>query len=64
MAAMVTSAIFAAAPQVHILATSREPLRTDGEHVRRLNALACPPDDPKLTLAAVATFSAAELCNG
>lgn len=61
MAAVVASAIFAAAPQVHILATSREPLTADGEHVRRLDALACPPDDPMLTPAAARTFSAAEL---
>jgi predicted ATPase/DNA-binding winged helix-turn-helix (wHTH) protein len=61
MAAVVASTIFAAAPQIHILATSREPLSADGEHVRRLDALACPPDDPKLTLAAAGTFPAAEL---
>jgi predicted ATPase/DNA-binding winged helix-turn-helix (wHTH) protein len=61
MAAVVASTIFAAAPQIHILATSRESLSADGEHVRRLDALACPPDDPKLTLAAAGTFPAAEL---
>ena len=61
MAAVVASTIFAAAPQIQILATSREPLSADGEHVRRLDALACPPDDPKLTLAAAGTFPAAEL---
>jgi len=31
------------APHLHILATSREGLRAEGEHVQRLDALACPP---------------------
>ena len=35
--------IFIEAPEVHILATSREALRVEGEHVYRLDALACPP---------------------
>ena len=50
-----------AAPQVHILATSREALRVEGEHVYRLDPLACPPDDPGLTAAAVQTFPATQL---
>jgi DNA-binding winged helix-turn-helix (wHTH) protein len=37
--------IIGAAPQVHILATSREALRVEGEHIYRLDALACPPDE-------------------
>ena len=36
-----------AAPQVHILATSREALQVEGEHVYKLDPLACPPDDPR-----------------
>jgi predicted ATPase/DNA-binding winged helix-turn-helix (wHTH) protein len=50
-----------AAPQVHVLATSREALRVEGEHIYRLDALACPPDDPGLTAATVRTFPAAQL---
>ena len=50
-----------AAPQVHILATSREALRIEGEHVYRLDALACPPDAPGLTAAAVQQFPATQL---
>ena len=50
-----------AAPQVHILATSREALRVEGEHVYRLEPLACPPDDPALTAAAAQTFPATQL---
>src|SRR5882672_1366303 len=49
------------APQVHILATSREALRIEGEHVYRLDALACPPDAPGLTAEAVAQFPATQL---
>ena len=43
--AALASQIFTAAPQVHILATSREALQVEGEHVYRLEPLACPPDD-------------------
>jgi hypothetical protein len=43
-AAALAASIMEAAPQVHILATSREALRIEGEHVYRLDALACPPD--------------------
>ena len=53
--------IVAAAPHVHILATSREALRVEGEHVYRLDALACPPDAPGLTAAAVQQFPATQL---
>lgn len=60
-AAALTARIFAAAPQVHILATSREALRAEGEHVFGLEPLACPPDDPPPTAASVQTFPAAQL---
>ena len=59
--AELASRIFAAGPQVHILATSREALRVEGEHVYKLESLACPPDDPKLTAAVARTFPAAQL---
>src|ERR1700761_5719257 len=32
------------APQAHILATSREALRVEGEHVHLLHSLDCPPE--------------------
>ena len=60
-AAALAERIFAAAPQVHILTTSREPLRVEGEHVYRLGPLAFPPDDPELTAAAALTFPAIQL---
>jgi DNA-binding winged helix-turn-helix (wHTH) protein len=40
--AKLASTIFAAAPRVHILATSRETLQVEGEHVYRLEPLECP----------------------
>lgn len=59
--AALASRIFVAAPQVHILATSREALQVEGEHVYKLDALACPPDEPGLTAAVAQTFPAAQL---
>jgi predicted ATPase/DNA-binding winged helix-turn-helix (wHTH) protein len=59
--APLTAAIIDAAPQVHILATSREALRVEGEHVYRLGALACPPDEPGFTATAIGTFPATQL---
>jgi predicted ATPase/DNA-binding winged helix-turn-helix (wHTH) protein len=60
VAAMVAD-IMKAAPHVHILATSREALRIEGEHVYRLDALACPPDTAVLTAANVHSFPATQL---
>ncbi|MGD0108556.1 MAG: winged helix-turn-helix domain-containing protein [Rhodopila sp.] len=53
--------IFAGAPGVHILATSREALRVEGEHVHRLAPLSFPPDDSGLTADAALTFPAVQL---
>ena len=50
-AAALAERIFEQAPQVHILVTSRESLRVEGEHVHRLPPLASPPDDAGLTAA-------------
>jgi predicted ATPase/DNA-binding winged helix-turn-helix (wHTH) protein len=60
VAALATS-IIDRAPQVHIMATSREALRVESEHIYRLDALACPPDDPGLTAAVIRTFPATQL---
>ena len=59
--AALAASIIEAAPQVHILATSREALRVEGEHVCRLDALAYPPEGPGLTAAAVQQFPATQL---
>ncbi|MBB4170659.1 winged helix-turn-helix domain-containing protein [Rhizobium sp. BK538] len=53
--------IFSAAPQLHIIATSREPLNVEGEHVYKLAPLACPPDRPGLTATLAQGFPAIEL---
>lgn len=60
-AAAFASSVFAAAPNVHILATSREALQTDGENVYRLDTLACPPEGMELTAEAVRSFPAIQL---
>src|SRR6202035_2465862 len=59
--AALASTIFTAAPQVHLLATSREALQFEGEHVYRLDPLACPPEDLWLTAAVAQTFPAPRL---
>jgi predicted ATPase/DNA-binding winged helix-turn-helix (wHTH) protein len=59
--AALAAAIFVAAPQVHILATSREALRVEGEHVYKLDPLACPPEDLTLTATVAHTFPATQL---
>lgn len=56
--------IFQAAPEVHILATSREPLQVEGEQVHRLDSLAFPPDGASLTAARALTFPAVQLFVG
>ena len=60
-AAGLTARLYEAAPQVHILATSREALRVEGEHVYRLDPLSCPTDDRNLTVAEALTFPAVQL---
>jgi predicted ATPase/DNA-binding winged helix-turn-helix (wHTH) protein len=60
-AAGLAAEIFRAAPAAHILATSREALRVEGEQVHHLTPLDCPPDDPGLTAAAAGEFPAARL---
>lgn len=59
--ANLVASIFPAAPQLHILATSREALRVEGEQVQRLMPLTFPPDAPGLTAAMAMTFPATEL---
>jgi predicted ATPase/DNA-binding winged helix-turn-helix (wHTH) protein len=60
-AAALTERIFEEAPRVHILATSRESLRVEGEHVYQLSPLESPPDDPGLTAAEALSFPAVQL---
>jgi predicted ATPase/DNA-binding winged helix-turn-helix (wHTH) protein len=60
-AAALAEAIFAQAENVHILATSREALRVEGEHVYRLAPLDRPPVSDTLTAAESLAFPAAQL---
>jgi predicted ATPase/DNA-binding winged helix-turn-helix (wHTH) protein len=53
--------IFREAPAVHILATSREALRVDGEYTCLLPALECPPPGAEVTAAQAQSFSAVKL---
>lgn len=55
------SRILRGAPQVHILATSRETLQVEGEQIYRLRPLACPPDDAVPTAAIALTYPATRL---
>jgi DNA-binding winged helix-turn-helix (wHTH) protein len=55
------AAIIEAAPQVFLLATSREALRIEAESVYRLDTLPCPPDDPELSTEAVLSYPATRL---
>jgi len=59
--ASLASLIFGTAPHVHILATSRETLQVDGEHVYRLDPLPYPADDRQMTAEMARTFPAMQL---
>jgi predicted ATPase/DNA-binding winged helix-turn-helix (wHTH) protein len=59
--ASLAEALFQAAPLIHILATSRESLRAEGERVHRLLPLGCPPENPNLTAADTLSFPAVQL---
>ncbi|MGE7960244.1 ATP-binding protein [Pseudomonas sp. NPDC089530] len=53
--------ILRGAPQVHILTTSRESLRAEGEYVQRLESLDCPPPIAVLDRTQALGFSALQL---
>jgi predicted ATPase/DNA-binding winged helix-turn-helix (wHTH) protein len=59
--AALASQIYSKAPEVHILATSREVLQVEGEHVYRLDPLSCPPEDSGGWSAAAQAFPAPRL---
>lgn len=60
-AAALAEEVFRGAPGINILATSREPLRVEGEHVHRLPPLGVPPVTDGLTAAAALRFPAVQL---
>jgi predicted ATPase/DNA-binding winged helix-turn-helix (wHTH) protein len=59
--AALVSCLLKGAPGLQILATTREPLRAEGEHVHRLPPLASPPASPRLTAAEALRFPAVQL---
>ena len=61
-AAATAEGLFAGAGAgLHILATSREPLRVEGERVHRLSALGCPPAGTAPTAVEALAFPAVQL---
>jgi predicted ATPase/DNA-binding winged helix-turn-helix (wHTH) protein len=60
-AAAVAERLLRAAPKVHILATSREALRAEGEWVHHLGPLSIPPPSASLATAEALEFSAIRL---
>jgi predicted ATPase/DNA-binding winged helix-turn-helix (wHTH) protein len=60
-AAVAAERLLDGAPDIRILATSREPLRINGEWVHRLDPLTTPPADAAMSPAALREHSAVEL---
>jgi predicted ATPase/DNA-binding winged helix-turn-helix (wHTH) protein len=59
--AEVVDSIFQSAPNIYMLATSRETLQVVGERVLRLRPLDCPPGRPGLTASEVLAYPAVRL---
>jgi predicted ATPase/DNA-binding winged helix-turn-helix (wHTH) protein len=55
------SAVLRSAPHVQILATSREPLRAEGEHLYRVPPLATPPASSRVNAEEALSFPAVQL---
>ncbi|MEH2567211.1 ATP-binding protein [Bradyrhizobium sp. AZCC 2289] len=61
VAAALAERVVSETPQAHVLATSREALRVEGEHVHLLYSLDCPPEDVGSTAMEVLKYPAAQL---
>ena len=59
--AVLAESLLRGAPGIHLLATSRQPLRGEGEFLYHLTALAVPPRDDKPSISEALGFSAVEL---
>jgi predicted ATPase/DNA-binding winged helix-turn-helix (wHTH) protein len=59
--ALLAESLLRGAPNIHLLATSRQPLRGEGEFLYHLAALAVPPRDAKPSIPEALGFSAVEL---
>ena len=60
-AATLAERIVGETPQTHVLTTSREALRVEGEHIHLLYALDCPPEEGGMTAAAALKYPAVQL---
>lgn len=60
-AASLAETIFGQAPGLHILATSRESLRAEGEHTHWLRPLESPPRDTSIGAVRALTYPAVKL---
>ncbi|WP_426437241.1 ATP-binding protein [Bradyrhizobium genosp. P] len=60
-AASLVAAVLKGSRGVHVLATSREPLRVEGEQVYRLSPLECPPPVEGMSAAEVLAYPAVQL---
>jgi predicted ATPase/DNA-binding winged helix-turn-helix (wHTH) protein len=61
VAAALAERVVSETPQAHILATSREALRAEGEHVHLLYSLDCPAENAGLTAVEALGYPAAQL---
>ena len=61
VAATLAERVVGETPQAHVLTTSREALRVEGEHVHLLYALDCPPEEGGLTAAEALKYPAVQL---
>ena len=61
VAASLAERVVSETPQAHVLTTSREALRVEGEHVHLLYALDCPPKDADLTAMEALRYPAVQL---
>ena len=60
-AAALAEAVLKAAPRICVLATSREPLRAEGEWLHRLSSLELPPNEADLSADKALQYSAVQL---
>src|SRR5580693_1181746 len=60
-AATLAERVVGETPQTHVLTTSREALRVEGEHIHLLYALECPPEEGGMTAAAALKYPAVQL---
>ena len=60
-ASAVAEELICRVPTLHLLATSREAMRVEGEHVYELRTLACPPEDGSVSAQNALQYSAVQL---